>query len=106
MPISAEGGTGTNRGLGIERILEASPRLKARMSGFFELLEALTSGFGQVLVPGIPGRSADAAAIRPNHLTHQTLYSKTPARSHSAGLHQTASLILNSHLFKVIISSV
>jgi hypothetical protein len=33
-----------------DRITEASPRLKARMAGAFQLLEAITATFGQVIV--------------------------------------------------------
>jgi len=34
----------------MERIAEASPRFKARMAGVFQLLEALTATFGQVII--------------------------------------------------------
>jgi hypothetical protein len=34
----------------MERIAEASPRFKARMAGMFQLLEALTATFGQVII--------------------------------------------------------
>src|ERR1700680_506962 len=34
----------------MERIAETSPRFNARMAGAFQLLEALTAGFGQVIV--------------------------------------------------------
>src|SRR5437762_4566265 len=64
-----------NTGVRMERIPEASPRLKARMAGFFELLEALTSGFGQVLVPGMLVVSGDAAATAANVLAHQIVIS-------------------------------
>jgi len=53
-----------------ERI-EASPRFKARVAGLFELLEALTSGFGQVIVPGMLVVSGDAAATAANILAHE-----------------------------------
>ena len=53
-----------------ERI-EASPRFKARVGGLFELLEALTSGFGQVIVPGMLVVSGDAAATAANILAHE-----------------------------------
>ena len=33
-----------------DRIKEASPRLKARLAGAFQLLEAITATFGQVIV--------------------------------------------------------
>ncbi len=36
----------------MERIAEASPRFKARVAGVFEMLEGMTSAFGQVFVLG------------------------------------------------------
>src|SRR5205814_9961750 len=53
---------------------ETSPRLKARMAGVFELLEALTSGFGQVIVPGMLVVSGNAAATAGNILAHGSLF--------------------------------
>jgi Domain of unknown function (DUF4386) len=50
-----------------------SPRAMARLAGLFALLEALTSGFGQVIVPGklfVPGEAAATAA---KVLTHASL---------------------------------
>ena len=41
----------------MERIAEASPRFKARMAGVFEMLEGLTSAFGQVVVLGATGKN-------------------------------------------------
>ena len=58
----------------MERIAEASPRLKARMAGVFELLEALTSGFGQVIVPGMLIVAGNAAATAANILAHGSLF--------------------------------
>jgi Domain of unknown function (DUF4386) len=63
-----------NTGVTMERIPEASPRLKARMAGLFELLEALTSGFGRVLVPRMLVVSGDAAATAANVLAHELLF--------------------------------
>jgi hypothetical protein len=63
-----------NTGVTIEQISEASPRLKARMAGLFELLEALTSGFGQVLVPRMLVVSGNAAATAANVLAHELLF--------------------------------
>ena len=54
-----------------ERIAEGSPRFKARVAGLFELLEALTSGFGQVIVPGMLVVSGDAAATAANILANE-----------------------------------
>src|SRR5438046_5556435 len=58
----------------MSRIAEASPRFKARMAGVFELLEALTSGFGQVIVPGMLIVSGNAAATAANILAHRSLF--------------------------------
>src|SRR6266436_10198540 len=57
-----------------EPITEASPRFKARIAGLFELLEALTSGFGQVIVPGMLVVSGNAAATAANILAHGSLF--------------------------------
>jgi hypothetical protein len=56
-----------------ERIAGMSPRFKARMAGVFEVLEALTSGFGQVIVPAMLIVSGDAAATVANILAHELL---------------------------------
>jgi len=58
----------------MSRIAEPSPRFKARMAGVFELLEALTSGFGQVIVPGMLVVSGNAAATAANILAHGSLF--------------------------------
>jgi hypothetical protein len=57
-----------------ERIAEASPRLKARMAGVFELLEGVTSAFGQVVVLGRLVVAGDAAATANNILAHEPLF--------------------------------
>jgi hypothetical protein len=57
-----------------EPITQASPRFKARIAGLFELLEALTSGFGQVIVPGMLIVSGNAAATAANMLAHGLLF--------------------------------
>jgi hypothetical protein len=44
------------------------------MAGLFALLEALTSGFGQVIVPGMLVVSSDAAATAANLLAHGLLF--------------------------------
>ena len=54
--------------------LQLSPVLLARLAGLFELLEALTSGFGQVIVPRVLYVSGDAAATASNITTHESLY--------------------------------
>src|SRR6266705_5143694 len=57
-----------------KRIAETSPRFRARMAGLFELLEALTSGFGQVIVPGMLIVSGNATATAANILAHGSLF--------------------------------
>jgi hypothetical protein len=58
----------------MERIAEASPRFKARMAGVFEVLEGMTSAFGQVFVLGRLVAFSDAAATAANILGHQPLF--------------------------------
>ena len=56
------------------QIAEASPRSLARMAGAFQLLEALTATFGEVIVLGklvAPGNAASTAA---NILGHERLF--------------------------------
>jgi hypothetical protein len=57
-----------------DQIAEASPRFKARMAGVFEILEGLTSAFGQVFVLGKLIVSGDAAATAANILGHERLF--------------------------------
>jgi hypothetical protein len=58
----------------MDRITEASPRLKARMAGAFQLLEAITATFGQVIVLGRLVVSGNAAATAGNILGHERLF--------------------------------
>ena len=58
----------------MERIAEASPRFKARMAGVFEVLEGMTSAFGQVFVLGRLVVFSDAAATAANIQGHQPLF--------------------------------
>ena len=58
----------------IDTIQEASPRVKARIAGLFDLLEALTSGLGQVIIPGMLIVSGNAAATAANVLAHGPLF--------------------------------
>lgn len=55
-------------------ITETSPRSAARIAGLFELLEAVTSGFGQVIVPRMLVVSGNAAATASNIVTHAGLF--------------------------------
>jgi len=58
----------------MERTREASPRLKARMAGACQLLEALTAGFGQVIVLDRLIVAGNAAATAANVLGHERLF--------------------------------
>ena len=55
------------------RITERSPRSLARLAGVFQLLEAVTATFGQVIVPGRLVVSGNAAATTANILGHERL---------------------------------
>src|ERR1700686_4692376 len=57
-----------------DRITEASPRFKARMAGVFQLLEALTATFGQVIVRDRLVAAGNAAATAANILGHERLF--------------------------------
>jgi hypothetical protein len=57
-----------------ERIVETSPRVKARMAGVFQLLEALTATFGQVIVRDKLVIAGNAAATAANILGHEPLF--------------------------------
>lgn len=52
----------------------SSPRFKARMAGVFQLLEAVTAAFGEVIVPGKLVVSGNAAATAANILGHEQLF--------------------------------
>jgi hypothetical protein len=56
------------------RIAEGSPRLKARMAGACQLLEAITATFGQVIVLNKLVVSGNAAATAANILGHGGLF--------------------------------
>jgi Domain of unknown function (DUF4386) len=55
-------------------ITEASPRFKARMAGVFQLLEAVTATFGQVIVLDRLVVAGNAAATAANILGHERLF--------------------------------
>jgi uncharacterized protein DUF4386 len=57
---------------GTDHTIEASSRLKARIAGVFQLLEALTATFGQVIVIGLVV-AGNAAATAANMLGHEGL---------------------------------
>jgi hypothetical protein len=58
----------------MERMAEASPRFRARMAGAFQLLEALTAGFGQVIVLDRVVVTGNGAATAANILGHERLF--------------------------------
>jgi len=58
----------------MERIGRRSPRFLARMAGVFQLLEALTATFGQVIVLNRLVNYKDAAATAANIVGHQSLF--------------------------------
>ena len=53
-----------------ELLSEASPRLKARFAGLFQLLEGLASSFGQVYLLGMFVVTSDPAATAANILAN------------------------------------
>jgi hypothetical protein len=58
----------------MERIAEASPRLKARMAGVCQLMEAVSAAFGEVIIPGKLVVAGNAAATAANILGHERLF--------------------------------
>src|SRR3984893_12034164 len=58
----------------MDRIAETSPRLKARMAGVFQLLEAVTAAYGEVIVLAKLVVSGNAAATAANILGHERLF--------------------------------
>src|SRR5208283_747849 len=58
----------------MESITDRSLRIKARLAGVFQLLEAVTAGFGQVIVLDRLVVSGDAAATAANILGHERLF--------------------------------
>src|SRR6202158_6051084 len=58
----------------MERIAETAPRFTARMAGAFQLLEALTAGFGQVIVLDRLVVAGNGAATAANILGHGRLF--------------------------------
>jgi hypothetical protein len=57
-----------------DHIAEASPSLKARMAGVFQLLEGLTATYGEVIVLGKVVVAGNAAATAANILGHERLF--------------------------------
>jgi Domain of unknown function (DUF4386) len=57
-----------------QRMAALSPRTKARMAGIFQMLEALTSAGGQVVILGSLVVEGSAAMTATNILAHQQLF--------------------------------
>jgi Domain of unknown function (DUF4386) len=58
----------------MERTAEASPRFKARMAGFCQLMEAVTAASGEVIIPGKLVVAGNAAATAASILGHERLF--------------------------------
>ena len=58
----------------MQRIAESSPRLKARMAGVFQLLEAVTAAYGEVIILDRLIVAGNAAATAANILGHERLF--------------------------------
>jgi hypothetical protein len=57
-----------------EHRVEASPRLKARCAGIFQLLEGAAAVFGQIYLLGIFVVTRDPAATATNILANESLF--------------------------------
>src|SRR5438552_16277303 len=84
---------------------KATPRLKARIAGLFELLEGLTSGFGQVIIPGMLVVSGSAAATAANILAHGSLFRFSILAALIGVVCHIAWVFLFYELFKAVNSS-
>ena len=69
-----EGETTTNTGVMMERIREASPRLKARIAGVLYLIIIVAASFAEFFVRGRLVVGGDAGATATNILAHEPLY--------------------------------
>jgi hypothetical protein len=87
------------------RTIETSPQVYARMAGVFQLLEALTSTFGQVILPRFVV-SGDAAATAANILGHEPLFLWGFAATLIGVLFHIAWTLLFYDLFKPVNRSV
>jgi len=83
-------------------IQEASPRLRARIAGVFEMLEGLTAAFGQVIVPNQLVVAGDAASTAANILGHEPLFRLGFASSLIAVMLRLAWTLLFYDLFRPV----
>ncbi|HEX3950997.1 MAG TPA: DUF4386 domain-containing protein [Steroidobacteraceae bacterium] len=81
---------------------EASIRFKARMGGAFQLLEAITATYGQVIVLGKLIVSGDSAATAANILGHERLFWLGFASSIIGVVCHLAWALIFYELFKVV----
>jgi len=87
------------------RTIENSPQVYARLAGVFQLLEALTATFGQVIFPRLVV-SGDAAATAANILANQPLFWWGFASTVIGVLCHIAWTLLFYYLFKPVNRSV
>ena len=81
---------------------EASPRTLARMAGVFQLLEAITATFGQVIILGRLVVPFNAAATAANILGHEQLFWLGFALSVCGVIFHIAYALLFCDLFKPV----
>ena len=85
---------------------EASPHLKARLAGLFQLLEGATAVFGQIYLLGMLVVPRDPAATATNILANESLFQIGFASSLIAiGFHLARALFMYE-LFKIVNGSV
>jgi hypothetical protein len=86
----------------IDSAARASPRLKARLAGLFELLEGVTSAGGQVFILGKIVVRGDAAATAAGILAHQPMLWLGFALSIIGVMFHLAWMLLFYELFKPV----
>lgn len=89
----------------MERITEASPRLKARTAGILYLIIIVTAGFAEIFVRGKLVVFGDAAATAVNILAHESLYRLGGAADLINLVCDTALALLFYELLKPVSSS-
>jgi hypothetical protein len=90
----------------IQRNVGASPRFRARLAGAFQLLEAITATYGQVVVLGKLTVSGNGAATAANILGHERLFWLGFASSIAGVVFHIAWALLFYELFKVVNRSI